>query len=477
MAKEGLNSEPIKKLLNIMLNNTQKYYTYKDFRRAFPDMSETSIRTPLRELKDNGILDVSRSRGKPAGKDDTNLKYYRISNSIHAFEELFSIYFGKDIKFLLDSRYIKTLLNNNQFTEVYDILSEKFNVIDFRKIASTVLLNHPSIIKEYQEIANTIYNHYLYVKEPKPNSNQEIRPKFTNRYPIWNAIVGGRDDVMNLMINDNAPAIISKFQSPLKQIYSKHIEMLQTFCPLEAIGLYREAIAPRLLDLCDELNKASKISDGLNQFLELDIELSPYTSFPFNNPQSLLSNSHFQRIFDNGYFLEPKDRDFFAIRALAIYDNFADILFELYRNILPSNQMVLAEQTRQFIFEWNVASTNLDSIWLFLDSIYGINGNSVKFYIRRSDTGLQIRDLETNRSFIDDDGREVELSSQPIVIRNPWDSYGGAEYMENPFNHLRPCSCFYSYLGNMEFIPIEDILSDLKSRFADRGLDYDKLKK
>ena len=97
MAKEGLNSEPIKKLLNIMLNNTQKYYTYKDFRRAFPDMSETSIRTPLRELKDNGILDVSRSRGKPAGKDDTNLKYYRISNSIHAFEELFSIYFGKDI--------------------------------------------------------------------------------------------------------------------------------------------------------------------------------------------------------------------------------------------------------------------------------------------------------------------------------------------------------------------------------------------
>ena len=90
---------------------------------------------------------------------------------------------------------------------------------------------------------------------------------------------------------------------------------------------------------------------------------------------------------------------------------------------------------------------------------------------------MQIRDLETNRSFIDDDGREMESSSQPIVVRDPWDSCGGAEYMEDPFNHLRPCSCFYSYVENMEFIPIEDILSDLKSRFADRGLDYDKLKK
>lgn len=477
MIKEGLNSEPKKELLNIMLNNPRIYYQYKDFQLALHHMGETSIRTHLRKLVRKGILEESQPRGKPAGKDDIKLKYYRISNSIDAFEELFSIYFGKDIKILLNPAYVKMLLKNNDFTKVYDVFREKLNIIYFRKNISTALLNQPSIIKEYQEIADIIYNHYLDVKEPKPNSNQEIRPKFTNRYPIWNAIVGGRDDVMNLMINDNAPAIISKFQSPLKPIYSKHIEMLQTFCPLEAIGLYREAIAPRFLDLCDELNKASKISDGLNQFLELDIELSPYTSFPFNNPQSLLSNSHFQRIFDNGYFLEPKDRDFFAIRALAIHDNFADILFELFRNILPSNQKVLEEQVRQFIFEWNVASTNLDSIWLFLDSIYGINGNSVKFYIRRSETGLQIRDLETNRSFIDDDGREMESSSQPIVVRDPWDSCGGAEYMEDPFNHLRPCSCFYSYVENMEFIPIEDILSDLKSRFADCGLDYDKLKK
>lgn len=65
MIKEGLNSEPKKELLNIMLNNPRIYYQYKDFQLALHHMGETSIRTHLRKLVRKGILEESQPRGKP----------------------------------------------------------------------------------------------------------------------------------------------------------------------------------------------------------------------------------------------------------------------------------------------------------------------------------------------------------------------------------------------------------------------------
>jgi hypothetical protein len=477
MKKYNANKEFTKALIYIMLKKPQKYYEYKDFQGIFT-RSESDIRRSLGELISARILEVSKPRGKPPGesKNQDKRKCYRISNKIRAFKELLKIYSDSetDMGLFLNSKYIKLLFKNNKFIDIYEILQGKLNDANFRKTASLALLSQPNIIKEYKDIADIIYNYYLNLKALELDENSEIRLKFDKRRPIWNEVmIGGRGDLLNPMLNQNAKQPIPLLRFPIRPIGSKHIDVLQTFCPLEAIGLYREAILPRLLDLYTELNKNSYITNGLYYFLECDTTLSPFTSFPFNNPQSLLLNTNFQRIFDNAYLLEPKDRDFFAVRAYMIYSNFKDILFELFRNNLPSKQQMLEQQIKQYIFEWNVASTNFDSIWLLLDSIYGNKGRSLKLNIKRSETSLQIIDLETNKPINGVEGSETELSSQPIIITDPWTSEGGAKYMEDPFNCIRSCECFKNYGATIKAIPIDYIILDLKRKLKENGIDYE----
>ena len=475
MIKDKANSELNRKILSTMLKEPRKFYEFKDFRGALFE-GESDIRRCLRELASIGILDVSKPRGRPPSKNLDKLKCYRISNEIRAFKELLRIYSESetDIGLFLNSEYLKLLFKNNKFIDIYQILQGKLNDANFQKTASMALLSHPKIIKEYKETADIIYNHYLNLNDSVIDENSEIRLKFDKKRPIWkDVIVGGRDDLLDPLLNQDTKQSIPLPRFSLRPIHSKHIDILHTFCPLEAIGLYRKAILPRLLDLYDELNKKLYITNGLYYFLECDTNLSPFTSFPFNNPQSLLLNSHFQRIFDNAHLLEPKDREFFAMRAYMIYSNFKDILFELFQSNLPSSQQVLEQQIRQYVFEWNVASTNFDSLWLLMDSIYGNKGRSIKLYIKRSETSLQIIDLETNEPVSSIEGSETELNSQPIIITDPWTSEGGAKYMEDPFNYLRSCECFKNY-GIMErTIPIDNIILDLKCKLKENGIDYE----
>jgi len=308
------------------------------------------------------------------------------------------------------------------------------------------------------------------------DATNEIHLKSAKRYPIWNIIVDSRDDVLDSRMSEYEADIVSKLGYSLQPIYSKHIEMLKTFCPLEAVGLYRKTLAPKLVELYLEMNRKSLITNGLSTFLECDNYISPFTSFPLNNPQSLLWYSHFQRIFEDAYLLEPQDLDLLAIRALTIHDEFPDMLFELFRNNLPLNEKVLEDQIKHLIFEWNVASTNFDSLWLFLESIRSEKGSFIKCHISRNGIDMQITNLAKDEPNISDEGYEIQFSSMPIVIIEPWVERGGARYMEDPFNRLRPCACFDIYGGNMEFMPIEQIIEDLKLKFAERGFNYHKPK-
>lgn len=464
-----------KEILNILLEYPNKTFEYGYFRRSLGwDTSESSIRRSLLKLANKGILQVSRQRGKPAGKNTDKTKYYKISNDLNAFKYLSQIYSGDDAQIFLFSKYVSKSTKFHQFPHIYDILKEKLNAIEFRRIASKAFLNHPSIIEEYREIAELIYNYYLGADKPIKNVADALRPKFEKRYPIWNAIVDSRDDVLDPRMSENEAKVVSKLQYSLQPIYSKHIEMLKTFCPLEAIGLYRETLAPKLVELYAELNRKSFITSGLSTFMECDNYISPFTSFPLNNPQSLLWYSHFERIFDNGYLLKPQDCDFLAIRSLAIHDDFPDILFELFRNNLPIKQKVLRDQIKHLIFEWNVASTNFDSLWLYLESLYREKDSFIKCHISRSGIDMRIENLVTNEPYIGNECSELQFSSMPIAIIKPWVDRGGASYMDDPFDYLRPCACFENYGGNMESIPIAQIISDLKLRFAEHGFNYNK---
>jgi hypothetical protein len=477
MQNNEINGESSKRILNILLENPGKYFKFVQLRRILADMSDSSIRGSLRELENKRILDVSGQRGKPAGKKGSDkIKYYKISKELNSFKDLSQFYSKNDIQSFLFSKYVRQSIKTYRFTDLYDIQREKLKAIEFRIIASKAFLNHPSVIEEYHEIAEFIYNYYLDPDKSMKNAANEIRPKFTKRYAIWNTIVDSRDDVLDSRMSEYEADVASNFGYSLQPIYSNHIEMLKTFCPLEAVGLYRKTLAPKLVDLYIEMNNKSLITNGLSMFLECDNYISPFTSFPLNSPQSLLWYSHFQRIFEDIYLLEPQDLDLLAIRALAIHDEFPDILFELFRNNLPLKESVLEDQIKHLVFEWNVASTNFDSLWLFLESLYREKGCFIKCHISRSGIDMQIKNLVTDGPDISDEGNEIQFSAMPIVIIKPWVDRGGARYMEDPFNHLRPCACFDHYGGNMEFISIEQIISDLKLRFAEHGFNYNKIK-
>ena len=162
-------------------------------------------------------------------------------------------------------------------------------------------------------------------------------------------------------------------------------------------------------------------------------------------------------------------------RADVIYNNFADFLFEFFRNEPPRNQNLLADQIKQFIYQWNVASTNFDSIRLYLESVYRTEEGSGKYHVQSKGTEFRINDLETNKLIPRIESNDLYFESLPMIFECPWEDSGS--FLMAPFDYLKPVKCFMNASDlKHHSIPFNKILSDLKSKFAEYGWDYDNLK-
>jgi hypothetical protein len=83
---------------------------------------------------------------------------------------------------------------------------------------------------------------------------------------------------------------------------------------------------------------------------------------------------------------------------------------------------ILEEQTRQLIYQWNIASTNFDSIRLYLESVYGRELGSGMYHIKSNGLQFAIFDLDTNKNLLPFYGEgEYYFESMPFVFEIPWE--------------------------------------------------------
>jgi hypothetical protein len=68
------------------------------------------------------------------------------------------------------------------------------------------------------------------------------------------------------------------------------------------------------------------IKKSLKEFIDYDIMLSPFTSYPVNDPAHILLRRPFERIYNDAFILNQSDFKGFIKRAYIIYSNFAELL-------------------------------------------------------------------------------------------------------------------------------------------------------
>ena len=349
----------------------------------------------LNKMKSDGLIEIrdSRPTTKPGSSRPNQREFpYYISKGLRTFDNIIDLAIESDSTdlrdLILDSEYMNTSINGNTFVVIYNAIEKYLGIGDFKRSAANGILTKLATVEEYQKVADLIYD-YLSGEDLKDligkDLDNEIKIKSIKYLPLWYTVTDDRGDVWRSKLNKALPQSSLNIRYRLRPINSKHIEILKSFNSVEAVDLYRKTIYPKLSDLYFELEKRSIITPGLSWFMDSDNYLSPFSSFPMNSLQFLLFSRPFQRIYEDVFLLDQEDREYLVDRARSIYLHFPDFLFDFFRNNLPMKKKVLEQQIRQFIFEWNVASTNLDSIWY----LFGIG-------IRRG-TGIREISLKKRR--------------------------------------------------------------------------------
>jgi hypothetical protein len=111
------------------------------------------------------------AKGEQKGKKPSN---YQIILNQSAFEKIFHIYLNGNIKNFLTSRYTNKMIKESSFSTVYDIIKSHLERSEFRKNATTYLLNQPATIAEYKELGNFLKSGILKAYNYESDINSEI---------------------------------------------------------------------------------------------------------------------------------------------------------------------------------------------------------------------------------------------------------------------------------------------------------------
>lgn len=285
---------------------------------------------------------------------------------------------------------------------------------------------------------------------------------------------------------------------------AKHnlIPLLKSFNSIDAVIFYRETVKDTYGKLLRETNH-DFLSESLMEFIDLDIYLSPFTSYPVNNPILLLFNRPFERLYNDACLIDESDYERFIQRAYVIYSNFGQILAEgmhylLWERDVPINSIIhdvdkpieiadenyrdeLEEMGKDFsfdcecvfcntggsldtilkasIFYWNIASRRIDMICEMLNYAKDLIG-SRKLQVFNSIEGVSIIDLETNMHVFGPN--ETAISNGAYFLTDIM-----LEDSKDPFLDFRPCYVFNDIGVKAEIKSYEDLYEEL-----DRNPDY-----
>ena len=467
MIKNKASDKVVGRVLKLFLENPRKFFGYMKIRSESPDDSESSIRRALQELEKEGILDISNPVGRQKSNDRT--KMYKINMSPKAFEKMLNISLAGSIDGFLRSPYVDHFIRINSFECVYDVIKERLRDDKFKWKASSELFVLKSTKEEYvvlRDMASeyyrslNIYDSFGSLRNDKKNANAELidmvikRPKYSFHY-------GKMAELAN------------KIGLNIKPLRNRRIEILDKFEPWMTIPFYRNTIHKDVKILFSGLYKRKLITFGLAEFMKYDNYLSPFTSYPMNNPEVLLFSDPFKRIYQNFYLMKESDLKMLFKRASTVYIRFADLLFEHFRERSPLKKD-LELWTKQFIFLWNFSVANFDIVWDYLNDLYRYELGSGKYHVYTEGLNLFVMDLKTNEKVSGyQEIMEEEGISQPFDAPFLHHLFVGLQTdVYDPYTNLNSSFWFEDVKGIPNIVSYDDIISDIKSKFAEYGWDY-----
>lgn len=356
------------------------------------------------------------------------------------------------LKKLLSSKYVNSLIASCGLESFYEILEPFMEQKEFRKIASQTLLSQPAFIEEYIKLPESMIRY--------------IRSDYKRiKNPIF-------------YLKDN-----------------KYLEILFKFDAKEAVRFYRKYLVKNfvknyneLIDIKDIRDMDPNITDDIKKFVELDLLLSPATSFPKNHPINLLFAKPFERLYNDIYICDDSDYGIMVQRAYLVYSHFAEILrlgiltvrgveyrwermnqsnpktdkdyleFEEFNFIRPlrldlfSKRQNLDNLIKELIFYWNIASLRLDFIYSKQKYLEKYLGRSVVgYHLLANSGGIQAIDIDEDRS-----QPGPELTSEDMIITSLWSGDS------DPFSILRFCDCFKDLNLEERQVSVEEIASAIE---------------
>lgn len=445
-AKDELDSINVKRVLDKVIQEPMRTYTYDDFRDLRQYTGWSRIVEAVKHLREKRMLEISPLVGAPPKKSKKKDRRdrFQLSGTMTTFKKIFQIYSKRnEIDPFLKSKYVNHLIERQSFVKVHEkVMRHHLEKSDFRRIASDSLLNLPAVIDEYDEMAEQLKRNILKI----------------SRQPI---------DTNKIYLSD----ILHDTGDELSSSHIKHIDILNSYEPLMAVRLYRKTLHKSILEAYDKLAAKAVITEGLHRFLAFDNYLSPLIAHPVNSTLKVLFSRPFERIYEDAYLLDGESFQLLSSRAAAIYCNFPDVLFELLKTS-TMDQEELTTTTMRMIDQWNVASTRFDIVCIQLSELYKEKIGSGNYHLRSDGLVFNIVDLEDSKKLLPlNVARSILMvGSSPKIFEHSAHDEMRSEDMKNSFESLRPCLTFADMGWRSDFIPIEDILSELESKFAEHDL-------
>jgi DNA-binding transcriptional ArsR family regulator len=430
------------------------------------DKHKSNLSGPLRELKGLGIINKGEERESKQG-----MRYlerpYSISLEHADGSEKILLYFELTVKKLIEieeesysfklfkSKYVNELIRKYGFLAIYNIIKKYMGDDEFNKIVSQSILNQTTIKTELKKYTKNLINDSKLYDQPIIVLN-----------PYEDNIIG----------------------------------LLREFNPIEAVSFYRKVINDKYSRIFRGLHR-NFFSQNIKKYVELDIILSPFTSYPINDPIKLLFSNPFERLYDDIYLMDESDYERFIQRAFVFFSNFGDILSQGMRHLRwqemdrlgnEINELESEKETTELdhwdeekdliieylckemtsldnieksldtllktsIFYWNITSSRIDSLCWKLNYKENREVRSGKYHILTDEKGVKVIDLETNDNiFKPDESKEIigTYFLMDVLLDD----------IKDPFTDLRPCNIFEEVGLRIETNTYKELLADFKSR-------------
>jgi hypothetical protein len=461
------------KVLDVFLREPERRFTYEGLRAILIDTSESQIRATLLGLERLSILEAEGIRGRPKGGE--RIKNYHISANLDIFKKLLKNYLDNETEIFLSSRYVNNLIKEFGFLPIYYILKNHLERSEFRRAASRALLGQQSLIDEFKNYRNFIR------RELESSSYQTIIPDIC--------------EDPNVLVHPSMPRY-------------NLFEPLSSLNLLNSIIFYRKEINSIYVKYYRHLTRSSCFSESMKKYVDIDIFLSPLTSYPVNDPIHLLFAKPFERLYDDIYIIDDADYYKMIKRAYIVYSRFSEILYSgifylrskkldnldwKLRNVygkinfgeryseekedldmqieflgsemdsLLNIDESLDILVKSAIFYWNAASRRLDTLFDELNYLRE-NDKEGKYHFFSDNKGLKIVDLVTNTCIISSDAKRDLIDPYFLLDIS-------SDKSNNPFINLKPCNIFYETGLKSKEQTYDEILAELK-RQIDRWSKY-----